>query len=86
MVQGTLASLLLGASAVIVPGRARAAERLVVVAFGGIMGHAKQRALYEPFTRETGIQVVAVPGPSLAKLKLQVQSVDRARERFAVRP
>ncbi|MBI3495670.1 MAG: ABC transporter substrate-binding protein [Proteobacteria bacterium] len=61
---------------VIVPGRARGAGRVVVVNFGGAMGDAKQKAIYGPFTRDTGIEVLAVPGPDLAKIRAQVQSGD----------
>lgn len=38
------------------------------------MGEAYQRAVYGPFTRETGIEIVAVPGPSLSKLRLEAES------------
>jgi putative spermidine/putrescine transport system substrate-binding protein len=54
---------------------ARAGSRQLVVAnFGGAMAAAKEQAIYRPFTRETGIEIISVPGPSLAKIKLQVES------------
>ena len=73
--------LLAGAAAlalpgVIIPGRARGAGKVVVVNFGGAMGDAKQQAIYTPFTKDTGIEVIVVPGPDLAKMRAQVQSKD----------
>ena len=64
------------ATPAIVPGRAYAGDRLVVVNFGGAIGEAKQRAVYTPFTRETGIEIVVVSGPDLAKIRAQVRSRD----------
>ena len=66
----------LAAPAIIIPGHARGAGRVVAVNSGGAMGDAKQKAIYTPFTRETGIEIIAVPGPDLAKVKAQVQSGD----------
>jgi putative spermidine/putrescine transport system substrate-binding protein len=40
------------------------------------MGEAKRKVLYEPFTKETGIPIVEVAGPELAKIKVQVRSKD----------
>ena len=67
---GVAAPLLLGTGCV-KPG-----PQLVVVDFGGTGGEAKRRAIYEPFTRLTGIDIVAVAGPDLAKLRSQVESKD----------
>ncbi|TAJ29340.1 ABC transporter substrate-binding protein [Bosea sp. (in: a-proteobacteria)] len=74
-------SVLLGAAAVIAapsyirPGWAQG-KRIVVVNSGGAMGDAKRRALYDPFTKATGIEVVTSAGPDLAKMKAQVDRKD----------
>ncbi|MBL8705896.1 MAG: ABC transporter substrate-binding protein [Rhodospirillales bacterium] len=72
----TTGAAALAAPFILIPGRARGAGKVVVVNFGGSMGSAKQQAIYTPFTRETGIEVVVVPGPDLAKIRAQVQSRD----------
>jgi putative spermidine/putrescine transport system substrate-binding protein len=66
----------LAAPAILIPGRARGAGKVVAVNFGGAAGEGSQKAIYTPFTKETGIEVVAVSGPDLAKLRAQVQSGD----------
>lgn len=48
-------------------------KSLVIVNSGGTMGDAKRKALYEPFTKATGIAITTVSGPELAKIKVQVQ-------------
>lgn len=57
------------------PGWAQG-KRLVIVNSGGAMGNAKRRALYDPFTRATGIEIVTASGPDLAKMKAQVERRD----------
>lgn len=71
-----VAGTAIAAPALLFPGKARAAERLVVVNWGGGVAAAKKAAYYDPFTAETGIPVVSVAGPELAKIKVQVQSKD----------
>lgn len=61
---------------ILTPGKAKASEKLVVANWGGVTAAAKQKAIYDPFTRETGIPIVQVYGPELAKMKAQVQSKD----------
>jgi len=61
---------------ILTPGKARASERLVIVNWGGGVGKAKKEVYYDPFTKETGIPVVPVYGPELAKIKAQVQNKD----------
>ncbi|RUY27353.1 extracellular solute-binding protein [Mesorhizobium sp. M7A.F.Ca.US.001.04.1.1] len=51
-------------------------KNLVIVNSGGAMGDAKRAALYEPFTRKTGIEITTVSGPELAKIKVQVEQGD----------
>lgn len=66
---------LAAAPAIIIPGRAQAAgRRLVVANFGGAIGEAKRAVFYAPFTKATGIEIVAASGLDLAKMKLQTQS------------
>ena len=65
----------IAAPAYIRPGWAQA-KRIVVVNSGGAMGNAKRRALYDPFTKATGIEVVTAAGPELAKIKAQVDRRD----------
>lgn len=60
----------------LIAGCAKPGRQLVAVNFGGAGGEAKRRAIYEPFTRETGIEVIPASGPDLAKLRSQVQSRD----------
>lgn len=59
---------------VIFPGKAKAAEKLLVLSWGGSYGEFVQKRLIEPFTAETGIEAVIVNTPDLAKVKAQVQS------------
>lgn len=61
---------------ILIPGRARGAGKVVAVNSGGAMADAKRQAIYAPFTKETGIEVIEVPGPDLAKIKAQVTSRD----------
>lgn len=62
-----------GSPAVI--GRAKAADNeLVFCGFGGTYQAGQTKALFEPFTKETGIKVVQTTGVDLAKLQAQVQS------------
>lgn len=61
---------------ILVPGKARASERLVIVNWGGGVGEAKKKVYYDPFTKETGVPVIPVYGPELAKIRAQVQNKD----------
>ena len=53
---------------------ARAAGQLVFAGFGGAYQTGQQKALFEPFEKETGIKIVQTTGVDLAKLRAQVQS------------
>jgi putative spermidine/putrescine transport system substrate-binding protein len=66
----------LAAPAILIPGRARGATRLVVGNSGGAMGDAKQRAIYAPFTQETGIEILTTPAPDISKIRAQVRTGD----------
>ena len=66
------AGALIAAPAYIRPAWAQA-KRLVVVNSGGTMGDARRAALYDPFTAATGIEIITVSGPELAKIKIQVE-------------
>lgn len=57
-------------------GCTKSGPQLVVVDFGGTGGEAKRRAIYEPFTRATGIEIIPVSGPDLAKIRSQVEAKD----------
>lgn len=51
--------------------RARAADQLVYVAYGGATEDAEVEAFIKPFIADTGVNVVAATGPDIAKLKAQ---------------
>ncbi|NNL19211.1 MAG: ABC transporter substrate-binding protein [Boseongicola sp.] len=72
-----LKTTLVGAAALATPAYLRPGwaqgKRVVVVNFGGKMGDVKRKAFYDPFTQDTGIEVVTVSPPELAKLKLMVE-------------
>jgi len=56
--------------------KARAAEGFVLRDAGGLWGQAAKKAFYEPFTKETGIEItVATSGPDpLSQVKTMVDS------------
>jgi len=66
----------LAAPFVLRSGESRAADPLIVVNYGGAVAEAKDRVLYRPFTEQTGIPIVQVAGPDLAKIRAQVESGD----------
>jgi len=69
------AAVALGAGPFItVPGKARGADNLVIVSYGGSYGDFVRDELNKPFTVKTGIGVDMVAGPDLAKVKAQVMS------------
>jgi putative spermidine/putrescine transport system substrate-binding protein len=49
-------------------------KRVVVADWGGAIQDAEKKNLYEPFTKETGIEVVISGPPSNAKIKAMVDS------------
>ncbi len=69
-------ALALGAAALAAPPfrRLRAAETLFVNTWGGPWERAATKHLFEPFTRDTGIEIRPVSPVSFAKLAAQVRS------------
>jgi putative spermidine/putrescine transport system substrate-binding protein len=67
-----------GASLSLLPSpfirKATAAERIVVVGYGGSYGDFVKEEFIKPFTAETGISVDMVTTPDLAKVKAQITS------------
>src|ERR1700747_3028146 len=55
------------------PKRVRAAGQLVVRNPGGAYDETQRRYVYEPFTKETGIEVVVVPS-TMAKMLAMVKA------------
>lgn len=56
------------------PRTARAADPVVIVSWGGTYEVAFNRILSKPFTEQTGIPILLVNGPDLAKAKAQVKT------------
>jgi putative spermidine/putrescine transport system substrate-binding protein len=52
----------------------RSEEVLVVGVHGGIYEEMERKVFFEPFTRETGIKIVGVPYPSIAKVRAMVET------------
>jgi putative spermidine/putrescine transport system substrate-binding protein len=59
---------------ILVPSRARAADRLYLATYGGGYAEALDKAFMKPFAQETGIAVVLTGAADLAKLKAEVMS------------
>jgi putative spermidine/putrescine transport system substrate-binding protein len=57
-------------------GHARAADDQVVVigSWGGTYETLRKKAIFEPFTNETGIKIILTPMPTLAKVQAMVES------------
>lgn len=72
---GGVTATAIASPAYIRPGWAQG-KRIVIVNSGGAMGDAKRRALYDPFTKATGIEIVTASGPDLARMKAQVEHKD----------
>src|SRR5262245_18850876 len=55
---------------------ARAADEqvLVVGVHGGAYEDVQRKIFFEPFTRETGIKIIGVPYPNIAKVKSMVDT------------
>jgi putative spermidine/putrescine transport system substrate-binding protein len=53
---------------------AQRTKQLVVVHWGGAGGDANRKAYFEPFAKETGIQIIEETGPGMEKVKAQVDA------------
>jgi putative spermidine/putrescine transport system substrate-binding protein len=51
-----------------------AADKLIIVGWGGSYQEAQRKALFEPFQKESGIQVVEDTGPQIQRSKAEVES------------
>lgn len=60
--------------AIMIPGRARASDRISLISWGGDYRKSWEEAYVKPFMKETGIDVVIADTPDLAKVKAQVMS------------
>jgi len=69
-----IAASVVSAPALIIPGRANAAESLVVTLWGGQFTEFFRKAYLDPFTKETGIEIIDGGAPDLAKVKAMVQT------------
>ncbi len=72
--QVTGAAIAAGAVPFMVTESRAAQQQLVFAGFGGAYQTGQQKALFEPFEKETGIKIVQTTGVDLAKLRAQVQS------------
>jgi putative spermidine/putrescine transport system substrate-binding protein len=71
---GMIAGAAVAAPAIIGSARAQGKNELVFVGFGGAYQEGQQKALFEPFEKETGIKIIQTTGVEIAKLKAQVES------------
>jgi putative spermidine/putrescine transport system substrate-binding protein len=81
--RGFLAGSVAGAAALAAPRFARAdtaaevlkgSGKVIVSTWGGTYADAQKKAMYDPFTQATGIEVVITGTPDAAKLKLMEES------------
>jgi putative spermidine/putrescine transport system substrate-binding protein len=59
---------------VLVQGKAKASEQLVIPSWGGEYAATIEQAFYKPFTKETGIPIIIGPQPDFAKLKAMIKT------------
>jgi len=59
---------------ILTPGKAKAADNILLISWGGNYREAVENTLCKPFTKETGIGVTVADTPDLAKVKVQVSS------------
>lgn len=73
LMTATAVALVLG---IVGPGPAVAQEKghVVVASWGGSFQEDQRKAIFEPFEKETGIEVIEATGPSLAKVRAMVES------------
>ena len=56
------------------PSGLLAKNQVVICGWGGALQKAQEEAYYRPFEKETGIRVVPVSWPNLAKIRTQVKT------------
>jgi len=59
---------------ILTPRKAKAADRIILISWGGNYREAVENTLCKPFTKETGIEITVADTPDLAKVKVQVTS------------
>jgi len=69
-----IAAAATGGPLILVPGKAKASEQLVVTSWGGAYEEGIKKVFAEPFTKETGIPITTINNADLAKVKAQVTS------------
>ena len=72
---GGLTAVAVASPAYIRPGWAQS-KQLVIADFPGAVRDARRQELFDPFTAETGIEIIHGEGPSIANLKVQVENDD----------
>ena len=71
---GAVAASVVSWPLILIPGKAKASERLVFVSWGGRFSEAIEEAYTKPFTKETGIEVLVAGGPDVAKVRAMVMT------------
>lgn len=64
----------LGSAAAPAPAWAQGKGHVVVASWGGSFQEDQRKAIFDPFEKETGIEVIEATGPSLAKIRAMVES------------
>ena len=68
------AGLAVSGPLILIPGKAKASEKIVWVGWGGSTQAVQQESFIKPFTKETGIEVISASGPNRAKIKAMVDT------------
>lgn len=63
-----------GGPLILVPGKAKASEQIVIPSWGGAYAETVNEAFYKPFTQKTGIPIIVGPQPDLAKIQAMVKT------------
>ncbi len=76
VLKGSLAAGAAFAAPLIISRQALAdrANQLVVVHWGGNGGDANRKAYFEPFSKETGVEIIEEIGPGMEKVKAQIDA------------
>jgi putative spermidine/putrescine transport system substrate-binding protein len=59
---------------ILTPAKAKAAEKLVLPSWGGTFEEARKKVYWDPFTKETGIEIVFAENPDMAKAEAMVKT------------